>query len=246
MRIYTSITWDMSTLEEICSEGYEYNGPIAECKGGGSTKTEYVQSPEAAALYEAALPGIQRMSQAASSGQPLWNAGNISTSSLGYYPTSFSPYEVPSSSMLMPSAANLGNIAPEIRTAVWEPYQEAAGNLIEQYGGGYGSARGGVSGAGAGVLSDFYKEAAPQYASSLWGMVSPGLSAEYQGLLGANQTAFTSNVASQLARAQAATGLTGQEYAARQAAYAAPYAGLGGIATGNIPTAVQQPQGGKK
>jgi len=37
MKIYSSVTWDMSGDEvvEIASESYEYDGPVAECKGGG-------------------------------------------------------------------------------------------------------------------------------------------------------------------------------------------------------------------
>jgi len=239
MKIYTKVTISMDTGEVLDSESYEHDGPIAECKGGGGSNTEYVQSPQAQQIMEYMMPAAQRMGEYGGSGKALWNTGGLQ-SSLGLYPTS--PYNVPSSQMMMPSAANIGSIAPEIQEAAWQPYETAIGNVVEQFGGGMGSARGGVSGSGANLLSELTQEVAPQYTSSLWSMVQPGLAAEYSGLLGAEQAAF----GGRLAQAQAGTQEALQQYMAQQAAKSAPYTGTAQLMGVSMPTAVQQPQGGKK
>ncbi len=35
MKIYTEVVFDMNTLEEVSSKSYNYDGDVAECKGGG-------------------------------------------------------------------------------------------------------------------------------------------------------------------------------------------------------------------
>jgi len=238
MKIYTKVTISMDTGEVLDSESYEHDGPIAACKGG-SSKTTYVQSPQAQEALSAYMPALYRMGQQGAYGAPLWNTGNIPTSSLGDYPVS--GYEAPSAAGLMPSAANIGAIDPNIKEAVAAPYLEAIGQVTEQFGGGMGSARAGLSGAGANVLNKSMQTMIPQYTQSLWNMVQPGLMTEYQANVGGTEAGWQA----QLARAGAATSLAAQQYQAEQAARAAPYQALPGIVGGAMPSPVTS-GGGKK
>ena len=39
MKIYTRVVIDMATSEVLEADSYEYDGPLAECKGGKKPKT---------------------------------------------------------------------------------------------------------------------------------------------------------------------------------------------------------------
>lgn len=227
MKIYTKVTIFMETGEVLNSESYEYDGPVAECKGGTSTKT--VQSPEAREALAAYMPALHRMGQYGAAGAPLWDTGQVPTWSLGQYPTQ--GYQAPSAAGLMPSAANIGAIDPNIKAAVAGPYREALGNIVEGFGGGMGSARGGLAGAGGEVLAGAAERMIPQYTQQLWSMVQPGLSQEYQAQVGGTQAGFQA----QLARAAAASGLSVQQYQAEQAARAAPFQAMPAVVGGTMP-----------
>lgn len=238
MRIYTKVVIHIETGNVLESESYDYNGPIAECKGGGgSTKTEYVQSPEARKLYEAALPLALRATNAGLAGNPLWKTGSVDSGYLNLFPTS--PYEVGGAEQLLYQP---GMLSQDVITGLQQPYLDYVGNAVEQFGGGYGSARGGISGAGQELFTNVMQETAPQLALATQQMVSPALQTAYGAQVGAQQAAF----GGQLAQAQAGAQEALTEYSASQAAMGAPYSFMSGVATSNVPTAVQQPQGGKK
>ena len=53
MKIYTKIVLNMDTLEVIEEESFDYTGPVAECKGGGSTNTvDYAYNARMATIAE--------------------------------------------------------------------------------------------------------------------------------------------------------------------------------------------------
>lgn len=55
MKVYTRVVIDMKTLETLAAESFEYTGPVAECKGGGSTTTVNVDkeyNARMASIYE--------------------------------------------------------------------------------------------------------------------------------------------------------------------------------------------------
>jgi hypothetical protein len=154
-----------------------------------------------------------------------------------YFPTT--PYSVGGAEEMLYKP---GMISPEVIKGLQQPGLDIMGQAVEQFGGGYGSARGGISGAGQELFGRTARMIAPQMALATQQMVSPALQTAYGARVGAQQAAF----GGQLAAAQALAGTRGQEYAARQAAMYAPYQALSGVASQNVPTAVQQPQGGKK
>lgn len=236
MRIYTKVVIHIETGNVLESESYDYNGPIAECKGGSSTKVNYVQSPEARQALSAYMPALQKMGAAAEAGEQLWNTSNIPTSSLSYYPTT--PYSVGGVEELLYQP---GMLSEDVITGLQSPYLDYLGQAVEQFGGGYGSARGGISGAGQTVLNKALEYTAPNLALATQQMVSPALSQAYQARIGAEQAGY----GGQLAQAAAATNLAGQQYSAEQAAMAAPYQALPSIVSGAMPTPVQS-SGGKK
>jgi len=260
MRIYTKVQISMKTGKVLNSESYEYDGPVAECKG--STKTKTVQSPEARRALRAYMPALKRMGAFGAEGLPLWDTEQVPDWSLGEYPTQgygapaypdVPAWQTPSAAGLMPSSANIGNIDPNIKAAVAAPYEEAMGQMVEKFGGGMGSARGGLSGAGGEVLMRGAERMIPAYTQQLWSMVQPGLQqeygaevagrgqeygartagmgAEYAGRLGGAQAGYQA----QLARAAAASGLTVQQYQAQQSARAAPFQAMPAVVGGTMP-----------
>jgi hypothetical protein len=235
MRVYSSVTISMETGEVLDSKSYEYTGPVAECKG--KVKTKYVQSPQAQQALDAYMPALQRMGAYGATGAPLWDTGQIPTWSLGYYKPPTAGLEAPSAAGLMPTSANIGAIDPSIKGAVAAPYLEAIGQVTEQFGGGSGSARAGLSGAGGEVLARSMERMTPQYIQQLWGMVQPGLSQEYAAKVAAGQQVYGATAQSNLARAAAASGLTLAQYQAQQAARAAPFQALPAIVGGSMPQA---------
>lgn len=73
MRIHTRTVFDMSTGEVLEDEYYEYEGPVAEAKGGGDTETKTVAEPP-----EFQVPYIKDVLNQA---QSLYGQGPVS-----YYP----------------------------------------------------------------------------------------------------------------------------------------------------------------
>lgn len=209
MKIYTKTVIDMASGEMLESESFDYTGPVAECKGGVSTTT--VTSPQAEQALGAVMPALERIGQMGSIGAPLYNVPQAPIGNIAQY------YGGAGQAM-MPSAANIGAIDPNIQRAVAQPYEQAMGQIVEKFGGGMGSARGGLSGAGAKVLQDSAQQLIPQYTKSLWDMISPGLSASAMG------------------GAQAASNLAGQQWGAEVAARQAPFGPITQIGAGTMPT----------
>lgn len=251
MKVFKSVTIDIETGKVLDEISYEYGGPVAECKsgrdfgkttldpgniygwrdsGGGGMNTTIVSSPEARQLLEWLSPALKRIGKAGGKGEALYDVpGAPIDQAMGYYQGA-----VPSASGLMPSAENIGAIDPKIREAVAAPYLEGIGQATEQFGGGMGSARGGVSGAGAKVLQDSMTQMIPQYTQQLWGMVQPGLQSEWTAQTGAN-----------LARAQTGAQMAQQEWGADVASRAAPYGLIPEMAGGSMPSIMAQPAGKK-
>lgn len=248
MKIYRSITINIETGKVEAEDSYEYDGPISLCKGGVKTKT--VQSPEAREALAAVMPALYRIGLFGGAGLPLYNVPGAPTdTAMGYFGSAVpSPYQspsLPSTAGLMPSSSNIGKISPEIRQAVGAPYLEAIGQVTEQFGGGMGSARGGLSGAGGEVLSQQMTKMIPQYTQQLWNMVSPGLQqgyqsemAKWQADLGAQQADWQARAAAGLAGAQTGAQMQQQRWAADVAARQAPFGPITEIAGGTMPSTI--------
>jgi len=173
MKVYRKVVIDIETGQTISEDSYEYNGPIAECKGGGKgrSSTEYVQSPEAREIMEAMMPTIRRIGMAGETGGQLWDVPR---------------YQVPDITSMMPTTETLAAISPDVKAAVMAPYKETEQQLLETLGatGGLGSAMGGFSGQGAAGLGKYWGDVAPEYTKSLWGMVAPAQQMGYAAELG--------------------------------------------------------------
>jgi len=203
MRIYNSVTIDIETGEIEAEDSYEYDGPVAGCKGG--VETEIVQSPQAREALSAIMPALYRIGRLGGAGLPLYDVPGAPTEEMmGYFRG------------VAPSAENIGAISPEIKAAVGAPYLEAIGQVTEQFGGGMGSAMGGLSGAGGEVLNQQMTKMIPQYTQQLWEMVQPG----------------------EMAAATAGASMAQQEWGADVAARAAPFGMVPEIAGGAMPTTV--------
>lgn len=206
MKIYNKVVIDMVSGDVIEEDSFEYDGAIAECKGGSSqTKTEYVQSPEQRQVFAEVLPIIQEM--AAQRGEVLWDVaagmptvptpltaqgvmtGVETPSAVGVTPgmggvlTGLAPYEIPEA--VMPSSGWFEGIAPEVRAGLWEPYKEAGMGLTEQMAsmGQLGSARAGVSAGAGAALGELSAQAATDVGLQAWQMTAPQLMQRRQELL---------------------------------------------------------------
>lgn len=170
MKVITKVVIDIETGEVLEEESYEYEGPIAECKGGGSTVT-YQQSPEQKRLLDAVMPIIQDMVATIQKGEPLYEI-----------PT---PYEIPSIESLLPSTDWWRGITPEIKESLWAPWNEAADILTERLGAQaqIGSSRGGYSGAAGAALGKLYSEAGKDVGLQAWQMTQPAQQARWEAEL---------------------------------------------------------------
>jgi len=240
MKIYKSITIDIESGEVIAEDSFNYHGPIAECFGGGGVQTRTVQSPEARQALTAIMPALERIGLKGGEGLPLYDIpGAPIQPSMGYFAGAVpEQYQPPSAAGLMPSAASIGAISPQIKKAVAQPYLEAIGQVTEQFGGGMGSARGGLSGAGGEVLSQQMTKMIPQYTQQLWGMVQPGLQTGYQAELGATQADWQARAAAGFAGAQTGAQMQQQQWAADVAARQAPFGMVPEIAGGAMPSTI--------
>jgi hypothetical protein len=171
-------------------------------KGSSGTKTTYTSSWEQKQIAQALLPMIQGMAQQGVNQQGMEGMGipNAPTaSSMSGVLSGVSPYNIPSIQNMMPTKSWYNSMSPEVKAGVWAPYQEGASALQEQLGsiGGLGNQRGGVSGAGAAGLGNYYAKATPQAAMSLWNMSQPamqqGWNAQLQQNIGSYQNQLTEN-----------------------------------------------------
>ena len=104
-------------------------------------------------------------------GQPSVSAGNIEN--LWPLPS----YNIPSPEYMMPTAATMNAISPDVWSGIMQPYQKVEKQLMETLGAGgaLGSAMGGFSGQGAAGLGKYWAEAAPGIGMQAWNMISPAL-----------------------------------------------------------------------
>jgi hypothetical protein len=166
-------------------------------KGSSGTKTTYTSSPEQQQLYSTLLPMISAMANQGVNnlGQSNFGMPNAPTApSMSGVLSGVSPYNIPSYNIpniknMMPTKSWYDSMSPDVKAGVWAPYQEGANALQEQLGsiGGLGNQRGGVSGAGAAGLGNYYAKSAPNAAMSLWNMSQPAMQAGWQAELGQNQ-----------------------------------------------------------
>jgi hypothetical protein len=229
MRISTRVVIDMETMEVVERCAFDYEGPVAECKGGGSTTT-YAQSPEAAALYKAMLPAVHRISSAGAKGRTLYQPHNL----MGMNRSNYS-YGVPSTQNIMPTQAWYQGLSPEVMGGLWAPWEEAGQALTHRLNamGQLGSMRGGVSGSGETAMANLAADAATQVPLQAWQMTQPGMMAGWQAELGRNQFGVEQRLAD-----------TRAQWQAMVSAQRMPYEIVPGMAGGSMPQPVVQ-SGGK-
>lgn len=131
----------------------------------GDADVNYESSPEQQAILQQLMPLITQLTNQAQGGAAA--------------------YQIPNISGLMPSTDWYNNISQGMKDAAWEPYQEGMNQLENTLSGrgSMGSARAGMSGAAADVMSDYTRQASSNVTNSLWNMTSPGLQAGWQALL---------------------------------------------------------------
>jgi len=131
--------------------------------GGGSSNTKIPSQLKPYLKY--GKPMAQQMADAATEGQPLWQVpGMPTTPGVGTVP-----------GPVLPTQQYFQSIAPEIQSALWNPYQQVLQQTMETIGskGQLGSARGGLSGAAGAAAGQFAAQAAPQLAMQAWQMGAP-------------------------------------------------------------------------
>ena len=161
MKIIRKCVIEIGTGKILEEDSFEYEGPIARCKGGGGSRTEvrYTASPEQRALYSAMYPAFTEVIGKVRAGRPLWEVPGM--------PEPPAP--------ILPTEDLLSRISPEVKAGIYYPYREVERYLRETLGahGQLGSARGGFSGMGASALGKYWGSVAPQIGLQEWGMVYP-------------------------------------------------------------------------
>jgi hypothetical protein len=191
MKIYKKIRIDIETGAVTHEDSFEYEGPLALCgggKGGGSTKTEYAQSPEQQAGFNALMPTYQNIGSAGAR-TPLgytdkhqWHQQHRSTPAQLHKGTTcltpLRPLKTGGTVSHLPVMAGLN-----------APWNDARNQMFESLGqaGSLGSAGAGMSGAAGAALGEFESNRANQMGLQAWNMMQPGLMNQWQGQLGANQ-----------------------------------------------------------
>ena len=191
--------------------------------GGGKTKVEYSDSPEQRQLYKIGLPAVETVAQAVTSGQPLWQVPGM-------------PQAPPVSSVpgpVLPTQQYFQSFAPELKQALWQPYQEVAQQGLEMlnFQGQLGSPRAGATGAAGAFMGDFMAKAAPQLAMQAWQMGAPEMQRYGQQTFEVGQ----------MLPYQAAWQQQQQLLSARQAPYQIFPAMMGGMSP-TLPTGIASPQ----
>jgi hypothetical protein len=147
--------------------------------GGGGTdlNTQFVQSPQQRAIWNAMKPAFRRYKGFFRTEEPLWSLPAL---------PEFPSYEIPDIKSMMPQGDWWGSLDANVRQGIMAPFLEGQKQLFEQFGskGMAGSARGGASGAFGRAGAEYWaKEAAPQMAMAGWNMISPALQAGWKGEL---------------------------------------------------------------
>ncbi len=210
MKVTTRVVIRMRDGKVLSKDSYEYNGPVAECKkGGGSSSTEYVQSPEARQIMNMFMPTIQRIAQAGAPGAPGYVPGggtlggggkgggvagavlpNVLQQMGGGYTGPGGPLwdtTMPAGAMgydvpSQPGVPNmtLGGLPSEVQKSFMAPYLEGEQRMLQTLGNAGGSAMGGFSGQQAAAVGDYWSKASPAYSQSLFQASQPMWQAQLQ------------------------------------------------------------------
>lgn len=120
--------------------------------GSSGSNLSWANSEQLGQIYNQIMPMIYKASWSAQNNQPL------STNMSGY----------------MPSSGWFNNLSPQVTSGLWEPYNQAAREMINTMSGsGLVSGRGGYSGAAQTALGKFYSEAGKGIGTQAWNMISP-------------------------------------------------------------------------
>jgi len=163
MKIYRKVKIDIETGETLFEDSYEYNGEVAECKGGGGS-VKYSMSPEQRKALHIVMPFFKDM----------FKGGE-------------QPWDIPSTQSMMPQQGWYEGLDSNIKQGIMEPYKDASQQLTESLGYSAGSARGGASGTLGASQGEFWADAGTQMGQQAWNMVNPAQQMGWQAELGRNQ-----------------------------------------------------------
>ena len=130
---------------------------------GGGVKYRTKRTPEGEALFGLAMPWLEEMF---AGGMPSMPSTDL--------------FQIPGG--MSPQSGWYEGLDPNVRAGIEEPYMRQMDMLEQRLGGRgmLGSARAGISGAGAGVMADYMGQAAPLMAQQGWDMMAGQRQAEMQ------------------------------------------------------------------
>ena len=157
-------------------------GAMSSGKGGGSD-VDYEWSDEQKQNRRMALPWMQQRAGQSLQGPPQMGA-----------PPDI--YNVPSGDGLMPTKGWYDSISPEVKQGLWEPWNDASNQMMQNMSGvgQFGSPGGGMSGAALNAQGSLYADAGQQVGQQAWNMMAPGQQAMWQANLGRNVDQYNTSL----------------------------------------------------
>ena len=193
MKVYRRIVLDIKTGNILYKDSYEYSGKIAECKGGGSSVTQY-QSPEQRQIYAEFLPIMQQLSASARGGPAAYNIPQYPTApiapSMQGVLSGTPQYQIPNIQQMMPSQQWYSDLSPEVMAGIRAPYEDASKQLTESLGYSAGSPMAGASGVLGGSQAKFWEYAGRNIGQQAWNMTAPAMQQGWQAQLGQSQLGY--------------------------------------------------------
>lgn len=191
MRISTKIVMRIETGEVLYSEGFDYKGPIALCKGDDMPQYDQqnITTPQQQEMWALLKPIWEQISNRWTSGQSLFDypsaPGFPDLPSMKGVLSDIPMYDIPEA--VSPGKGWWSGLDTDIKGGIMEPWQAGQEQLFE-FLGSKGMAGGprGVSPTAGGAMADYWSDAMTKIPTQGWGMVAPGLQEERQNVLGQN------------------------------------------------------------
>ena len=193
MKVYRRIILDIKTGSILYEDSYKYSGKIAECKGGGTTVTEY-QSPEQKEIYAQFIPIMQKLAASAQGGPAAYDIPQYPTAptapSMQGVLSGTPQYQIPNIQQMMPSQQWYSDLSPEVMAGIRAPYEDASKQLTESLGYSAGSPMAGASGVLGGSQAKFWEYAGRNMGQQAWNMTAPAMQQGWQAQLGQSQLGY--------------------------------------------------------
>ena len=157
-------------------------GAMGSGKGGGAD-VDYEWSDEQKQAYNQAQPWVQQRVGQALQGPPQMGA-----------PPSI--YDIPDSTGLTPTKGWYDSIAPEVKQGLWEPWNDASNQMMQNMSGvgQFGTPGAGMSGAALNAQGSLYADAGQQVGQQAWNMMAPGQSQLFNANLGRNAAQYETSL----------------------------------------------------